>query len=84
MTDANSFYTVGVEIVQASLDDPSTLSTALAGCYGVFGVTNFWEHMQADKEITQVRIEGKMFRGSSGGNINTVPHSLTISIRIYF
>lgn len=33
-----------VEIVKASLDDPSSLVSALTGAYGVFGVTNYWEH----------------------------------------
>jgi len=34
----------GIEIVKASLDDPSSLRSALKGAYGVFGVTNYWEH----------------------------------------
>ena len=33
-----------IEIVQASLDDPASLEKALQGVYGVFGLTNFWEH----------------------------------------
>lgn len=32
-----------VELVKASLDDETSLRTALEGAYGVFGVTNFWE-----------------------------------------
>jgi uncharacterized protein YbjT (DUF2867 family) len=31
------------EVVQADLDRPETLETALAGAHGVFLVTNFWE-----------------------------------------
>jgi uncharacterized protein YbjT (DUF2867 family) len=34
----------GIELVQASLDDPASLEKALQGVYGVFGLTNFWEH----------------------------------------
>jgi uncharacterized protein YbjT (DUF2867 family) len=39
----------GAEVVQGDFDDPSSLRAALKGCYGVFGVTNFWEHF--DKEF---------------------------------
>jgi uncharacterized protein YbjT (DUF2867 family) len=44
---------LGVELVQADLDDPASLERAFAGAYGAFCVTNFWEHFSADKEIEQ-------------------------------
>ena len=50
---ANALRDLGAEIVQADLDDPASLAAALDGAYGVFGVTNFWEHF--DKEETQGR-----------------------------
>jgi len=34
----------GAEVVKGDLDDTRGLRTALEGCWGVFGVTNFWEH----------------------------------------
>ena len=34
----------GAEVVAGDLGDPASLGPALAGCAGVFGVTNFWEH----------------------------------------
>jgi uncharacterized protein YbjT (DUF2867 family) len=45
---ANALRSLGAEIVQGDLDDPASLTAALEGVYGVFGVTNFWEHF--DKE----------------------------------
>ena len=42
-----------VEIVQASLDDEASISAAVSGAYGVFLVTNFWEHMDKEREIRQ-------------------------------
>jgi uncharacterized protein YbjT (DUF2867 family) len=36
--------TLGVEVIQADMDDPKSLEKAMEGCYGVYGVTNFWEH----------------------------------------
>lgn len=50
---ANALRNLGAEIVQGDLDDPASLDAALNGVYGVFGVTNFWEHF--DKEETQGR-----------------------------
>lgn len=41
----------GAEVVQGELDDIESLKAAMQGCYGVFGVTNFWEHY--DKELQQ-------------------------------
>ncbi len=34
----------GAEVVKGDLSDKATLIAAMQGCYGVFGVTNFWEH----------------------------------------
>jgi uncharacterized protein YbjT (DUF2867 family) len=38
----------GAEVVAGDLGDPESLGPALAGCAGVFGVTNFWEHLGAE------------------------------------
>jgi uncharacterized protein YbjT (DUF2867 family) len=35
---------MGVEVMQADLDDLESLKRAFAGAYGAFCVTNFWEH----------------------------------------
>jgi uncharacterized protein YbjT (DUF2867 family) len=43
----------GVEVVQAELDDVESLTKAFAGAYGVYGVTNFWEHFSPAKETQQ-------------------------------
>ncbi|MCW3091721.1 MAG: NmrA-like family domain containing 1 [Ferruginibacter sp.] len=36
----------GAEVVEGSLDDIKTLRQAMKDCYGVFGVTNYWEHFE--------------------------------------
>ncbi|GAC1491342.1 MAG: NmrA/HSCARG family protein [Chamaesiphon sp.] len=41
---AMALKAVGAEIVKGDLEDINSLYEALKGCYGVFGVTNFWEH----------------------------------------
>ena len=41
----------GAEVVKGDLAELESLKTAMKGCFGVFGVTNFWEHF--DKEYEQ-------------------------------
>lgn len=43
----------GVDVVQANLDDVTSVQKAVEGSHGVFGVTNFWESMDPNKEIQQ-------------------------------
>src|SRR5688572_6720701 len=45
----------GAEVVQGNLDDVESLKKAFAGAYGVYGVTNFWEHFSGEKEQQQVK-----------------------------
>lgn len=47
---AQALRELGAEIVQGDLDDPASVTAALEGCYGVFGVTNFWEHFAKEAE----------------------------------
>lgn len=50
---ARAVAELGTEVVQADLDDQASLERAFAGAYGVYCVTNFWEHFSAEKEIAQ-------------------------------
>ena len=43
----------GVEMVQANFDEPESLHKAIAGSYGVFLVTNFWDGMDGARETKQ-------------------------------
>src|SRR5687768_15033719 len=52
---AKALAAAGAEVVQADIDDVESLKKAFAGAYGVFGVTNFWEHFSAEKEKQQAR-----------------------------
>ncbi len=52
---AQALKALGVEVVQADLDDRASLERAFAGAYGAFCVTNFWEHFSPDKEIAQAK-----------------------------
>ena len=53
--NAKSLADLGVEVIQADLDDAESMKRAFQGAYGAFCVTSFWEHMSPEKEIQQVR-----------------------------
>ena len=50
---ARALAEAGAEIVVADLDDATSVERALAGAYGAFCVTNFWEHFSPEKELAQ-------------------------------
>jgi uncharacterized protein YbjT (DUF2867 family) len=52
---ARALREAGAEVVVADLDDVATLVKAFEGAYGVFGVTNFWEHLSPEREMQQAR-----------------------------
>ena len=52
---ATAMAAKGAEVVKADLDDVKSLEKAFAGAYGVYGVTNFWEHFSAEKEKAQAK-----------------------------
>jgi uncharacterized protein YbjT (DUF2867 family) len=47
---ARALRALGAEIVRGDLRDPMSVRAAMAGCYGVFGVTSFWEHFEGEYE----------------------------------
>ena len=50
---AKDLEKIGVELAKGDLDDPSSLDAVVAGAYGVFLVTNFWEFMNKEREAKQ-------------------------------
>ena len=52
---AKALAAAGAEVVQADIDDVESLKKAFAGAYGVYGVTNFWEHFSGAKEKAQAK-----------------------------
>ncbi len=67
---AQSLAAAGAEIVEGNLDDKASIRKALDGVYGVFGVTNFWEHF--DKEAEQGR---NMIRAIAGSDVEHLVYS---------
>ena len=52
---AKALIKLGAEVVSADLDDAAGLKRAFAGAYGVFCLTNFWEHFSPEKEYAQAK-----------------------------
>jgi uncharacterized protein YbjT (DUF2867 family) len=52
---AKALASAGAQVVQADLDNVESLKKAFAGAYGVYAVTNFWEHFSGDKEKVQAK-----------------------------
>jgi uncharacterized protein YbjT (DUF2867 family) len=52
---ARAMAAKGAEVVKANIDDAESLKKAFAGAYGVFAVTNFWEHFSGEKEKQQAK-----------------------------
>jgi uncharacterized protein YbjT (DUF2867 family) len=52
---ARALASSGAEVVTANLDDVESLKRAFTGAYGVYGVTNFWEHFSGEKEKAQAK-----------------------------
>jgi len=52
---AKNLVHAGAEVVAAELDDQASLKKAFSGAYGVYGATNFWEHLSPEKETKQAK-----------------------------
>jgi uncharacterized protein YbjT (DUF2867 family) len=52
---ARALAAKGAEVANADLDDVGSLEKAFACAYGAFCLTNFWEHLSAEKEKLQAK-----------------------------
>jgi uncharacterized protein YbjT (DUF2867 family) len=52
---AKALAAEGAEVIAANIDDVESLKKAFSGAYGVYGVTNFWEHFSGEKEKAQAK-----------------------------
>ena len=66
---ARALAAAGAEVVAADLDDQASLERAFAGAYGVFALTNFWEHFSPEKELAQA---GNMARAAKAAGVRHV------------
>jgi len=63
---AKSLFNKGVQVVKGDLEDVDSMVRAMEGCYGVFGVTNFWDPSTGyEGEIRQCKNLGKACKRAS-------------------
>ncbi len=59
---AKELIKLGVQVVEANVDDTESLKQAFKGAYGAFCVTFFWEHLSPEREIQQAKNQAKAAR----------------------
>ena len=68
----------GIEVVAANIDDVDSLVKAFEGAYGVYGVTNFWEHLGSGKmdadEAGEAEVKQAQNIATACGKIPTLEH----------
>lgn len=76
---AQALRAAGAEVAAGDFEDIESLRAAVAGCEGVFGVTNFWEHF--DKEYAQGKnlIDAVKAAGVAHFIYSTLPSAKKIS-----
>ncbi len=60
--NAKALAAAGAQVVAADLDDSASLERAFAGAWGVFALTNFWEHSSPERELTQAGNQARAAR----------------------
>lgn len=76
---ATALRQAGAEVAKGDLDDIASLRAALAGCYGVFGVTNYWEHFEREYEQGKNLIDAVADSGAQHFVLSTLPYAKKIS-----
>ena len=71
---AQALRDAGAEVVQGDLDDPASIRAALEGCYGAFGVTNFWEHYDKEERQGTNLVQAVAASGVEHFVFSTLPH----------
>jgi uncharacterized protein YbjT (DUF2867 family) len=69
----------GADLVQADLNDPASLENAVNGCYGVFGLTNFWEAYFREYDQGVNLIDAAAGAGVEHLVLSTLPSAKSIS-----
>lgn len=71
---AQALKAMGAELVKGDLDDPASLQAALEGVYGVFGVTNFWEHFEKEYQHGKNLVDAVAHANVEHFVFSTLPH----------
>lgn len=81
---AQDLAILGAEIVQANLTDPSSLPLAVEDCWGVFGVTNYYDAKAKDDPASEEQQGKNLVQAAKDASVqcfvwSTLPSSLQLS-----
>lgn len=76
---AKALEQAGAEVVQGDFDDRKSVERALEGCYGAYGVTNFWEHFEKEYDLGKNLVDAVAQSGVTHFVFSTLPHCKKIS-----
>ncbi|MFN7936269.1 MAG: NmrA/HSCARG family protein [Bryobacteraceae bacterium] len=71
---AEALRQAGAEVAAGNLDDPASLHAAMQGCYGVFGVTNFWEAFEKELDLGKNLIDAVAASNIQHFVFSSLPH----------
>ncbi|CAA9307064.1 MAG: hypothetical protein AVDCRST_MAG11-1223 [uncultured Gemmatimonadaceae bacterium] len=76
---ARALSAAGAQVVAGDLGDPPSLRSALEGCDGAFGVTNFWEHFDAEAAHGRNLLDAVAASGARHFVFSTLPSYYQLS-----
>jgi uncharacterized protein YbjT (DUF2867 family) len=71
---AHELRRAGMEVISGNLDDRDSLRVALAGCYGCYGVTNYYEHFAHEYDQGNNLIDAVAASGVQHFVFSSLPH----------
>jgi uncharacterized protein YbjT (DUF2867 family) len=76
---ADALRRSGAEVVAGTMADPDSLRAAMTGCYGVFGVTNYWEAFDKELDLGKNLIDAVAASGIEHFVFSSLPHAYQMS-----
>lgn len=76
---ARSLADAGAEVVQGDMADRDSLDAALAGCEAVFGVTNYFEHFDAEYQLGAQLLDAVVDSAAEHLVLSTLPSAGKLS-----
>ncbi len=71
--NAMTLKELGAEVITGDMNDIESLKTAMQDCYGVYGVTNFWEHFENEYQQGKNMVHAVKATGISHFIFHTLP-----------
>ncbi len=69
----------GAQVIGGDMDDEQSLKRAVEGCYGVYGVTNYWEHFENEYQQGKNLVDAVAASHVKHFVLSTLPHASLIS-----